>query len=145
LGTVSGVCGILNGSKQMHELKSGLEFAASFEEIKHAEKKKKAATARAKQQKKKENDQKRAIRIAKRRAKMKNAYNDALKKLKLGPDGEICQHHLAQLTLPHLKVSFVVLYSYTGVFQHLHCNENLFHKHVVTDRRWDSSNVVVSV
>ena len=122
LGDVSGMCGLVNGRDQLREIKSGLEFAASFEEIKHKEKERKAAVTLAKKKKKQADDKKRAARIAKRRAKIKDTYNTALKKLELGPDGEICQHHLSKLTAPQLKVSFVLLYYYTGVFRHLHYN-----------------------
>ena len=110
LGDISGVCGLVNSREQLREIKSGLEFAASFEEIKHKEKERKAAVTLAKKKKKQADDIKRAARIAKRRAKIKHTYNTALKKLELGPDDEICQqHHLSKLTAPQLKVSFVLL------------------------------------
>ena len=52
LGDVSGVAGIVNGDDELKKLKSALEFAASFEEIKHAEKKLKTASAATKKWKK---------------------------------------------------------------------------------------------
>ena len=52
LGDVSGMCGLVNGRDQLREIKIGLEFAASFEEIKHKEKERKAAVTLAKKKKK---------------------------------------------------------------------------------------------
>ena len=51
LGGISGLCGFVNGPKQMKNLKSGLQFVESLEEIQHADKERKRA---AKQQRKKE-------------------------------------------------------------------------------------------
>ena len=126
LGWGSGLCGIVNGPDQLRELKSGLQFADSFEQIKHAEKKRKLAIADSNRQKKEKKEKDRAEKIAKARAKNKEVYNSAMKKLKLAPDEEIRQDHLIKLTGPQLKVICLVITVYTGVFQHHHfCIWNL--------------------
>ena len=114
------MCGLVNGPDQLRELKSGLQFADSFEQIKHAEKKRKLAIANSNREKKEKKEKERAEKIAKTRAKRKELYNVAMKKLGLAPDEEIRQDHLIQLTGPQLKVIELSCQYYTGVFQHHH-------------------------
>ena len=47
LGKVSCVCGLVNGPKQMIDIQAGVEFAASFEQVQHADKMQKEAAALA--------------------------------------------------------------------------------------------------
>lgn len=101
LGDVSGVCGILNGSKEMKELKAGLKFAESLEHIRHDEKKRKHELAVAKKKLQDKRKQMRAEQLAKRTAKAKEVYAGVLAKL---DRQDVLKKHVQQLTGPQLKV-----------------------------------------
>ena len=78
LGGISGMCGIVNGDEQLKEIKKGLKFAESFEEIKWAERELKEKKATVKAQKKKLAEEQRAKRALEMKQKHKAAYNTAL-------------------------------------------------------------------
>ena len=116
LGTVSGLCTVLNDREHIEELKAGLQFAQSFEEIRAAEKQRKKKKALAK--KKKEEDRKK-LRAAKQlaaREKLKKIHAVVLEKLGLGPEQPVLQRHLQKLSIPQLKVSDVCV---TGCVLHM--------------------------
>ena len=104
LGQASGMCGLLNDESKLKQIKSGLEFAASFESMKHAEKTKKQKDAAAKRQKSEQAKAKRAERHALTQAKRKTDYNAALTKLELANDDKVCQQDVDRLTGVQLKV-----------------------------------------
>ena len=108
LGGVSGVCGILNGDEQMKGIKAGLKFAASLEEIKHADKVKKALVKEQNKKKKEAALVKKKQQQAVAKEKRAAAFAAALTKLGLGKDDPVQQSHVAKLSGPQLRaVAFV--------------------------------------
>ena len=87
LGGVSGMAGFVNDPEQLEKIRQNLKFAASIEEVKHAEfmrKYQKAKKARDKH------------------------YSAAYQKLGLPPDHRILKQHAAKLTIPQMKaVAFI--------------------------------------
>ena len=106
IGGVSGMCGILNGGEQLKEIKAGLEFAKSYEEIRHAEQQRKKTVADEKKKKKVEKERKRAEQLAKTRAKMKQAYELCLDKLSVQT---VYQSHVPKLNIAQLKVKYIIV------------------------------------
>ena len=104
LGDASGICGLLNDEQQLRKIKSGLQFAESFEEMKHAERLQKAAAAEVKKKKKLAAAAKRAAQLAKTRKNRKETYNAAAKKLGLQPEEKFHKCHLPFLTGTQLQV-----------------------------------------
>ena len=94
----------LNDESKLKQIKSGLEFAASFEQMKHAEKTRKQKEAAAKKKKAEQAKAKRAERHALTQAKRKTDYNAALTKLELANDDKVCQEDVDRLTGIQLKV-----------------------------------------
>jgi hypothetical protein len=82
LGGVSGLCGFLNNEKELEEIKMNLKFAASFESVKHAEKKSKEDKAKQRRQK---------------------FYALAREKCGLQPGDKFYKQHVKKLTCAQMK------------------------------------------
>ena len=104
LGGVSGLCGPLNGDKQISELKAALEFADSLEQYKSKEKQRKVAAAMNKKKKQDDLRKARAERAEKARDKRMQFIASARAKLGLGPDDQFARHHVRHLNANQLKV-----------------------------------------
>ena len=86
LGGVSGLCGMVNDSKQLKEIELNLKFAASFETIKCAE---------------------RNLKRAKAKEKRETNYNAARERLGLGREETIYKRRATKLTVSHMKVFYM--------------------------------------
>ena len=105
LGGVSGMCGVLNGDKELVELSQCLKFAESLEELCHAEHEIKRKTALEKKKKLEERKQKRAAALLKKTENFRKVYDVVLKKL---GRQDVLKKHARILTGPQLKaVAFV--------------------------------------
>ena len=82
LGGVSGMCGVLNDVVKLKQIKANLKFAASLEEVKHAEK----------ELKQNQHD-----------IKMQKHLDAARKKAGLGPKEQFFQPHADKLTINQMK------------------------------------------
>ena len=106
LGQVSGMCGILNGEEQMKELREGLKFDQSYEQVRHAEQERKKKAAIEKKKTAAEKKKRREQQLAKTREKMSKLYDEVLEKL--GATNNVLQRHVAKLSIPQLKVCVCV-------------------------------------
>ena len=103
LGQVSGVCGLVNGPKQMIEITAGLQFAASLENVRQMEKKRKVETILAKAKRKKELAQRRAELQELQRIKRETKYAAVRQKLSLSDGDQVLQKHVDKLTGDELR------------------------------------------
>ena len=107
LGRATGQCRIVNGPKELVEIKAGLQFAASLEEMRAAEKSCRKAKALAKKQKQEAAKRKRAENETKKMAKYTKVFGNVKTKLGLDTDDQVCRHHITTLTrdlLPYVNV-----------------------------------------
>lgn len=103
LGRATGQSRIVNGPKELVEIKAGLQFAASLEEMRAAEKSFKKAKALAKKQRQEAAKRKRVANEAKIKAKYDKIFENVKTKLGIGADDEVCQRHISTLTRDQLK------------------------------------------
>ena len=103
LGQASGVCGLLNNSKKLKEIRAGLEFAVSFEEIRAAEKEKKKTSMLKKKKSIEEAEKKRALRASKLKSKREAVFAEALHKLGLGKAQEVLRRHVKKLSAEQVR------------------------------------------
>ena len=108
LGTVSGVAGVLNDPEHIEEIKAGLQFAASLEDVKSKERQRKQAIAAEKHKKAVIAKRIRKEKKARTAAQRKLLYTAVRTKLRLSDAQQIDQSHVSQLSIPQLKaVAFV--------------------------------------
>ena len=97
---------MVNDEQQLKEIKSGLQFAASYEEMRHAVKQNKATIAAAKKAQAELAAKKRKLLLAKKKAEKGKEYRKVLQKLGLSASDQVTQKDVDRLTGAQLKVSY---------------------------------------
>ena len=107
LGGISGVCGILNGPEEMKDLRDGLKFAESLEQLRAKEKQRKVTALLERKKKQDERKRNKAAAQEKKKQNMTKIYNET--RVKLGRvDMDILKKHVDMINGPQLKaVAFI--------------------------------------